>query len=119
MRKRDRLKALKELLLDLHKEISELAPILSGVRSFKNGVSKDVLKRIQALCSLSNTASRELKHNFCEDCGALPIWERNTQFSGKFIFCDKCAREHPDFMNEGLGDTFFWRKIKMPPKTKR
>jgi hypothetical protein len=119
LNKADHYKALKDLFFDLQKCMKELVPLIDEMRAFKVGVDQGVLQKLHALDSLSSTIVRELQQVFCEDCGALPVWERNTQFSGRFLFCDSCARKHPDFMSEGPGDTFFWKKVEMHSKNKR
>lgn len=103
---------LRELLLNLQKNMRELVPLIDEMQAFKAGIDADILKRLHVVDSLSSTITRELKLNFCEDCGALPVWVRSTQFSGKFLFCDKCARKHPDFTRSDKRDTYFWKKVK-------
>lgn len=43
-------------------------------------------------------------------CGAVAVWVRSTQFTGKYHFCDRCARQENDFGQEE-SSYFVWRKL--------
>lgn len=45
-----------------------------------------------------------------EPCSSKAEWYRITQFAGKHPYCDRCAREEPDFGIEN-GSYYFWQKI--------
>ena len=100
-----------KLLLDLQKDMKVLAISIEEMRAFKMGIDKKTLQQLESINSLSGMILSVIRQNFCERCGSLPAWVKETQFAGKFFFCAKCAKLQPDFKSSTSGDTFFWRKL--------
>ena len=100
-----------KLLLDLQKDMKVLASSIEEMQAFKMGIDKKILQKLESVNSLSSTILSVIRQNFCEKCGSLPAWVRETQVAGKFFFCAKCVKLQPDFKSSVFGDMFFWRRL--------
>ncbi len=112
MKQSNHFSELRALLLDLQKNMRELVPLIDEMQAFKAGIDADILQRLQDIDSLSSRIVLVVAQNFCENCGATPAWVREAQFAGKTLFCDKCAREQPEFEVVEKYASYFWKELK-------
>lgn len=103
---------LRDLLLKLRDNMAELVPLIDEMHALKVGLDLEFMEKLRELSLLSDSVNLAIAQNFCEGCGATPVWARETQFSGKTLFCDKCAREQPEFRVVEKYGSYFWKELK-------